>query len=174
MIRKFASKPNVRKMTEEERRRALRARRAAAERLRRRNEDFTIGWDDLMGDCIDIWDARDAKAYFNDVSSLAKRLDLVLSDGSTFSASDGLDAWDSAEYALQNILDSIDEDDDDLPNVGLKYFTYDDTLAVGIYDRGNFDAVAEWTFKPAQSLAMSHEARRPLPRRSIRKTTLSR
>lgn len=161
-------------MTEEERRRALRARRAAAERSRRRDEDFTNGWDDLMGECIDIWDARDAKDYFNDVSSLSKRLGLVLSDGSTFSASDALDAWDDAEYALQNILDSIDEDDDDLPNVGLKYFTYDDTLAVGIYDRGNFDAVAGWTFKPAHSLAMSHETRRPLPRRSIRKRTLSR
>jgi hypothetical protein len=122
-------------------------------RRNRKDEAFTNGWDALMGECIDIETAADAKSYFYDVENLAKKLELLCSDGKPFKASDAIKEWywvaEQVEKSVQDLLDKYGEDADWLPVIGLKYYGHDDTLAIGIYDNGDFTACVGWEFREA-------------------------
>ena len=128
-------------------------------RRNRKDEVFTNGWDALMYECIDIETASDAKSYFSDVENLAKKLELICSDGKPFKASDAIKEWywveAQVEKSVQDLLDKYGEDVDDLPVIGLKYYGYDDTLAIGIYDNGDFTACVGWEFRES----MTHKLR---------------
>lgn len=107
-------------------------------------------WDSLMHECIEVESARDAKSFFDDVEKLAGRLGFKCVSGKAFSASDAMKEWnyieDKVQREIDSLIDKYGEGIDDLPLIGLKYFMHDDTLAIGIYDRGNFDAMAGWEF----------------------------
>ena len=124
-------------------------------RRNRKDEAFTNGWDALMYECIDIETAADAKSYFYDVENLAKKLELLCSDGKPFKASDAIKEWywveEQLEKSVQDLLDKYGEDADWLPVIGLKYYGYDDTLAIGIYDNGDFTACVGWEFREAMT-----------------------
>lgn len=128
-------------------------------RRNRKDEAFTNGWDSLMYECIDVETASDAKSYFSDVENLAKKLELLCSDGKPFKASDAIKEWywveKQVEKSVQDLLDKYGEDVDDLPVIGLKYYGYDDTLAIGIYDNGDFTACVGWEFRES----MTHKLR---------------
>ena len=122
-------------------------------RLNRKDEAFTNGWDALMDECIDIETSSDAKSYFSDVENLAKKLELLCSDGKPFKASDAIKEWywveEQVEKYVQGLLDKYGDDIDGLPVIGLKYYGHDDTLAIGIYDNGDFTACVGWEFREA-------------------------
>lgn len=128
-------------------------------RRNRKDEAFTNGWDSLMYECIDVETASDAKSYFSDVENLAKKLELLCSDGKPFKASDAIKEWywveAQVEKSVQDLLDKYGEDVDGLPVIGLKYYGHDDTLALGIYDNGDFTACVGWEFREA----MTHKLR---------------
>lgn len=128
-------------------------------RRNRKNEAFTNGWDSLMYECIDVETASDAKSYFSDVENLAKKLELLCSDGKPFKASDAIKEWywleEQVEKSVQDLLDKYGDDVDGLPVIGLKYYGHDDTLAIGIYDNGDFTACVGWEFREA----MTHKLR---------------
>lgn len=125
-------------------------------RRNRKDEAFTNGWDSLMDECIDIETAADAKSYFHDVENLAKKLELICSDGKPFKASDAIKEWywaeEQVEKSVQGLLDKYGEDVDWLPVIGMKYYGHDDTLAIGIYDNGDFTACIGWEFREAMTL----------------------
>lgn len=122
-------------------------------RRNRKDESFTNGWDALMDECIDIETAADAESYFYDVENLAKKLDLICSTGKPFKASDAIKEWywveEQVEKSVQGLLDKYGEGVDWLPVIGLKYYGHDDTLAIGIYDNGDFTACVGWEFREA-------------------------
>lgn len=128
-------------------------------RRNRKDEAFTNGWDSLMYECIDVETASDAKSYFSDVENLAKKLELLCSDGKPFKASDAIKEWywveEQLEKSVQDLLDKYGEDADWLPVIGLKYYGHDDTLAIGIYDNGDFTACVGWEFRES----MTHKLR---------------
>ena len=128
-------------------------------RRNRKDEAFTNGWDSLMYECIDVETASDAKSYFSDVENLAKKLELLCSDGKPFKASDAIKEWywveEQVEKSVQDLLDKYGEDADWLPVIGLKYYGHDDTLAIGIYDNGDFTACVGWEFRES----MTHKLR---------------
>lgn len=128
-------------------------------RRNRKDEAFTNGWDSLMYECIDVETASDAKSYFSDVENLAKKLELLCSDGKPFKASDAIKEWywveELVEKSVQDLLDKYGEDVDGLPVIGLKYYGHDDTLAIGIYDNGDFTSCVGWEFREA----MTHKLR---------------
>ena len=125
----------------------------------RKDEAFTNGWDALMYECIDVETASDAKSYFSDVENLAKKLELLCSDGKPFKASDAIKEWywveKQVEKSVQDLLDKYGDDIDGLPIIGLKYCGHDDTLAIGIYDNGDFTACVGWEFRES----MTHKLR---------------
>ena len=118
-------------------------------------------WDDLMDECIDIREDRDAKPYFKAVESLAKVLNLTCDTGKEFDASEAYKIWcrteDEVGKSVAEIQRTYGDKVDDFPEIGLKYFGYDHILAVGVYDRGNFDVVAGWEFRKAQPLELQHD-----------------
>lgn len=118
-------------------------------------------WDTLMDECTDIREDRDAKSYFKAVESLAKVLDLICDTGKEFDASEAYKIWcrteDDVDKSIAEIQRTYGDEVDDFPEVGLKYFGYDHILAVGVYDRGNFDVVAGWEFRQAQALKLQHD-----------------
>jgi hypothetical protein len=122
-------------------------------RRNRKDEAFTNGWDALMDECIDIETAADAKSYFYDVENLAEKFELICSDGKPFKASNAIKEWywvaEQVEKSVQDLLDKYGEDADWLPVIGLKYYGHDDTLAIGIYDNGDFTACVGWEFREA-------------------------
>ena len=124
-------------------------------RRNRKDEAFTNGWDALMDECIDIETAADAKSYFYDVEKTAEKLNLLCSDGKPFKASDAIKEWywveEQVEKSVQGLLDKYGEDADWLPVIGLKYYGLDDTLAIGIYDNGDFTACVGWGFREAMT-----------------------
>ena len=115
-------------------------------------------WDDLMDECIDIREDRDVKSFFHDVESLAKVLDLTCDTGKEFDASEAYKIWcrteDEVDKSISEIRSTYGDNIEDLPEVGLKYFGHDNILAIGVYDRGNFDVVAGWEFRKASSLEL--------------------
>ena len=124
-------------------------------RRNRKDEAFTNGWDSLMYECIDVETASDAKSYFSDVENLAKKLELLCSNGKPFKASDAIKEWywveAQVEKYVQDLLDKYGEDVDGLPVIGLKYYGHDDTLAIGIYDNGDFTACVGWEFRESMT-----------------------
>ena len=118
-------------------------------------------WDTLMDECTDIREDRDAKSYFKAVESLAKVLDLICDTGKEFDAAEAYKIWcrteDDVDKSVAEIQRTYGDEVDDFPEVGLKYFGYDHILAVGVYDRGNFDVVAGWEFRQARSLNLQHD-----------------
>ena len=180
MIRKTAARLNLRtqKMTLRERnekKASLRkiARRSfvrSESRKHMKSEKFTRGWDALMDECIDIDNADMADDFFDEVQDTARKLDLICSDGKPFNARDAKQAWDEVENHVNDevdkLLDQYGDDLDYIPCIGLKYFGHDDTLAVGIYDSGNFDPVYGWEFREAP--AMGLENRRKTARQETR------
>ena len=128
-------------------------------RRNRKDEAFTNGWDSLMYECIDVETASDAKSYFSDVENLAKKLELLCSDGKPFKASDAIKEWywveAQVEKYVQDLLDKYGEDVDGLPVIGLKYYGHDDTLAIGIYDNGDFTACVGWEFRESLTHKLS-------------------
>lgn len=118
-------------------------------------------WDTLMDECTDIREDRDAKPYFKAVESLAKVLNLICDTGKEFDASEAYKIWcrteDDVDKSIAEIQRTYGDEVDDFPEVGLKYFGYDHILAVGVYDRGNFDVVAGWEFRQAQDLKLQHD-----------------
>ena len=118
-------------------------------------------WDDLMDECIEVCSERDAKPYFKAVESLAKVLDLICDTGKEFDAAEAYKIWcrteDDVDKSIAEIQRTYGDEVDDFPEIGLKYFGYDRILAVGVYDRGNFDVVAGWEFRKAQPLELQHD-----------------
>ena len=118
-------------------------------------------WDDLMDECIEVCSERDAKPYFKAVESLAKVLDLICDTGKEFDAAEAYKIWcrteDDVDKSIAEIQRTYGDEVDDFPEIGLKYFGYDHILAVGVYDRGNFDVVAGWEFRKAQPLELQHD-----------------
>ena len=118
-------------------------------------------WDDLMDECIEVCSERDAKPYFKAVESLAKVLDLICDTGKEFDAAEAYKIWcrteDEVDKSIAEIQRTYGDEVDDFPEIGLKYFGYDHILAVGVYDRGNFDVVAGWEFRKAQPLELQHD-----------------
>lgn len=131
-------------------------------------------WDTLMDECTDIREDRDAKPYFKAVESLAKVLGLICDTGKEFDASEAYKIWcrteDDVDKSVAEIQRTYGDEVDDFPEVGLKYFGYDHILAVGVYDRGNFDVVAGWEFRQAQALKLQHDryAKKPYTDESTR------
>lgn len=170
MIRKTATRLNLRtkKMTLRERseKKALLrklARRSFVRfemRKHMKSEKFTRGWDALMDECIDIDNADMADDFFDEVQDMARKLDLICSDGKPFDAREAKQAWDKVENHVNDevdkLLDQYGDELDDVPCIGLKYFGYDDTLAVGIYDSGNFDPVYGWEFREALAVGLEN------------------
>ena len=124
-------------------------------RRNRKDEAFTNGGDALMDECIDIETASDAKSYFSDVEHLAKKLELLCSDGKPFKASYAIKEWywveEQLEKSVQDLLDKYGEDVGWLPVIGLQYYGHDDTLAIGIYDNGDLTACVEWEFRESMT-----------------------
>ena len=118
-------------------------------------------WDALMDECIEVCSKRDAKPYFKAVESLAKVLDLICDTGKEFDATEAYKIWcrteDEVDKSVAEIQRTYGDEVDDFPEIGLKYFGYDHILAVGVYDRGNFDVVAGWEFRKAQPLELQHD-----------------
>lgn len=118
-------------------------------------------WDALMDECIEVCSERDAKPYFKAVESLAKVLDLLCDTGKEFDAAEAYKIWcrteDDVDKSVAEIQRTYGDEVDDFPEIGLKYFGYDHILAVGVYDRGNFDVVAGWEFRKAQPLELQHD-----------------
>ena len=131
-------------------------------------------WDDLMEECIEVCSERDAKPYFKAVESLAKALDLLCDTGKEFDAAEAYKIWcrteDEVGKSVAEIQRTYGDEVDDFPEIGLKYFGYDHILAVGVYDRGNFDVVAGWEFRKAQPLELQHDryAKKPYTDESTR------
>ena len=131
-------------------------------------------WDELMDECIEVCSKRDAKPYFEAVESLAKVLDLICDTGKEFDAAEAYKIWcrteDDVDKSVAEIQRTYGDEVDDFPEVGLKYFGYDHILAVGVYDRGNFDVVAGWEFRQAQALKLQHDryAKKPYTDESTR------
>ena len=117
-------------------------------------------WDDLMDECIEVCSERDAKSFFKAVESLAKVLDLICDTGKEFDAAEAYKIWcrteDDVDKSIAEIQRTYGDEVDDFPEIGLKYFGHDNILAVGVYDRGNFDVVAGWEFRKAQPLELQH------------------
>ena len=118
-------------------------------------------WDNLMDECTDIREDRDAKSFFHDVESLAKVLDLTCDTGKEFDAAEAYKIWcrteDDVDKSVAEIQRTYGDEVDDFPEIGLKYFGHDHIFAVGVYDRGNFDVVAGWEFRQAQPLNLQHD-----------------
>ena len=118
-------------------------------------------WDELMDECIEVCSERDAKSYFQDVESFAKAFGLTCNNGKEFNASEAYKIWlriqDEVEESVAEIQITYGDEVYDLPEVGLKYFGHDNILAIGVYDRGNFDVVAEWEFRPSRPLELHHD-----------------
>lgn len=131
-------------------------------------------WDTLMDECTDIREDRDAKPYFKAVESLAKVLDLICDTGKEFDASEAYKIWcrteDDVNKSISEIQRTYGDEVDDFPEIGLKYFGHDHILAVGVYDRGNFDVVAGWEFRQARSMKLQHDryAKKPYTDESTR------
>ena len=131
-------------------------------------------WDDLMDECIEVCSERDAKPYFKAVESLAKVLDLICDTGKEFDAAEAYKIWcrteDDVDKSIAEIQRTYGDEVDDFPEIGLKYFGHDRILAVGVYDRGNFDVVAGWEFRKAQPLELQHDryAKKPYTEESTR------
>ena len=131
-------------------------------------------WDDLMDECIEVCSERDAKPYFKAVESLAKVLDLICDTGKEFDAAEAYKIWcrteDEVGKSVAEIQRTYGDKVDDFPEIGLKYFGHDRILAVGVYDRGNFDVVAGWEFRKAQPLELQHDryAKKPYTDESTR------
>ena len=131
-------------------------------------------WDDLMDECIEVCSERDAKPYFKAVESLAKVLDLICDTGKEFDATEAYKIWcrteDDVDKSVAEIQRTYGDEVDDFPEIGLKYFGHDRILAVGVYDRGNFDVVAGWEFRKAQPLELQHDryAKKPYTDESTR------
>ena len=131
-------------------------------------------WDDLMDECIEVCSERDAKSFFHDVESLAKVLNLICDTGKEFDAAEAYKVWcrteDDVDKSIAEIQRTYGDEVDDFPEIGLKYFGYDHILAVGVYDRGNFDVVAGWEFRKAQPLNLQHDryAKKPYTDESTR------
>ena len=118
-------------------------------------------WDDLMDECIEVCSERDAKPYFKAVESLAKVLDLICDTGKEFDAAEAYKIWcrteDEVGKSVAEIQRTYGDEVDDFPEIGLKYFGHDRILAVGVYDRGNFDVIAGWEFRKDQPLELQHD-----------------
>ena len=131
-------------------------------------------WDDLMEECIEVCSKRDAKPYFKAVESLAKALDLLCDTGKEFDAAEAYKIWcrteDDVDKSIAEIQRTYGDKVDDFPEIGIKYFGHDRILAVGVYDRGNFDVVAGWEFRKAQPLELQHDryAKKPYTDESTR------
>ena len=131
-------------------------------------------WDALMDECIEVCSERDAKPYFKAVESLAKVLDLRCDTGKEFDATEAYNIWcrteDDVDKSVAEIQRTYGDEVDDFPEIGLKYFGHDRILAVGVYDRGNFDVVAGWEFRKAQPLELQHDryAKKPYTDESTR------
>lgn len=131
-------------------------------------------WDALMDECIEVCSERDAKPYFKAVESLAKVLDLRCDTGKEFDATEAYNIWcrteDDVDKSVAEIQRTYGDEVDDFPEIGLKYFGHDNILAVGVYDRGNFDVVAGWEFRKAQPLELQHDryAKKPYTDESTR------
>ena len=131
-------------------------------------------WDALMDECIEVCSERDAKPYFKAVESLAKVLDLRCDTGKEFDATEAYNIWcrteDEVDKSVAEIQRTYGDEVDDFPEIGLKYFGHDNILAVGVYDRGNFDVVAGWEFRKAQPLELQHDryAKKPYTDESTR------
>lgn len=131
-------------------------------------------WDTLMDECTDIREDRDAKSYFKAVESLAKVLDLICDTGKEFDAAEAYKIWcrteDDVDKSVAEIQRTYGDEVDDFPEIGLKYFGHDHILAVGVYDRGNFDVVAGWEFRQVRSLELQHDryAKKPYTDESTR------
>ena len=131
-------------------------------------------WDDLMEECIEVCSKRDAKPYFKAVESLAKVLDLICDTGKEFDASEAYKIWcrteDDVDKSVAEIQRTYGDKVDDFPEIGLKYFGHDHILAVGVYDRGNFDVIAGWEFRKDQPLELQHDryAKKPYTDESTR------
>lgn len=160
MIRKSQTKRPVRGLSKHnELRDSLR-------RKQMKKESFTNEWDYLMSECVGIDTHRDAMDYFVDVEKTAEKLNILCADGKPFMASVAIKEWNRLEKHVERMCDELQdeygEDLDDLPCLGLNYFRMDDTLAIGIFDRGNFDAYVEWEFREAMSDRRQLETRRPI------------
>ena len=118
-------------------------------------------WDALMDECIEVCSERDAKPYFKAVESLAKVLDLICDTGKEFDATEAYKIWcrteDDVDKSIAEIQRTYGDKVDDFPEIGLKYFGHDRILAVGVYDRGNFDVIAGWEFRKDQPLELQHD-----------------
>ena len=118
-------------------------------------------WDALMDECIEVCSERDAKPYFKAVESLAKVLNLICDTGKEFDAAEAYKIWcrteDDVDKSVAEIQRTYGDKVDDFPEIGLKYFGYDHILAVGVYDRGNFDVIAGWEFRKDQPLELQHD-----------------
>ena len=118
-------------------------------------------WDDLMDECIEVCSERDAKPYFKAVESLAKVLNLTCDTGKEFDAAEAYKIWcrteDEVGKSVAEIQRTYGDKVDDFPEIGLKYFGHDRILAVGVYDRGNFDVIAGWEFRKDQPLELQHD-----------------
>ena len=118
-------------------------------------------WDALMDECIEVCSERDAKPYFKAVESLAKVLNLTCDTGKEFDAAEAYKIWcrteDDVDKSIAEIQRTYGDEVDDFPEIGLKYFGYDHILAVGVYDRGNFDVIAGWEFRKDQPLELQHD-----------------
>ena len=118
-------------------------------------------WDALMDECIEVCSERDAKPYFKAVESLAKVLNLTCDTGKEFDAAEAYKIWcrteDEVGKSVAEIQRTYGDKVDDFPEIGLKYFGHDRILAVGVYDRGNFDVVAGWEFRKDQPLELQHD-----------------
>ena len=127
-----------------------------------------------MEECIEVCSKRDAKPYFKAVESLAKVLDLICDTGKEFDAAEAYKIWcrteDDVDKSIAEIQRTYGDKVDDFPEIGLKYFGHDRILAVGVYDRGNFDVVAGWEFRKAQPLELQHDryAKKPYTDESTR------
>ena len=118
-------------------------------------------WDALMDECIEVCSKRDANPYFKAVESLAKVLNLTCDTGKEFDAAEAYKIWcrteDEVGKSVAEIQRTYGDKVDDFPEIGLKYFGYDHILAVGVYDRGNFDVIAGWEFRKDQPLELQHD-----------------
>ena len=118
-------------------------------------------WDALMDECIEVCSERDAKPYFKAVESLAKVLNLLCDTGKEFDAAEAYKIWcrteDEVGKSVAEIQRTYGDKVDDFPEIGLKYFGHDRILAVGVYDRGNFDVIAGWEFRKDQPLELQHD-----------------
>lgn len=125
------------------------------------NTQMRPEWYDLMEECFDLREDRDAQSFFQDVESLAKVLYLICNTEKEFNATEAYNIWlrtqDDVAESIDEILNIYGDDLDGLPEVGLKYFGNDNILAVGVYDRGNFDVVAGWEFRQARPLELPHD-----------------